>query len=547
MRLLARFSASSGGNIAVTFAIVLVPLLGFVGAAVDYSRVNSARSSMQAALDSTALMVSKDISAGLDTANITERAQTYFKALYTNKDGIVPTVANLPVVTAVYTPSSGKGSSVKLDTSSTVPTDFMKFVGMPSMTIKTASVTNWGSVRLRVALVLDTTGSMEGDKIAALKTATTKLLTQLKASAGKKEDVYVSIIPFSRYVNTNPANYNANWIDWTGWLAAPPKGTTPRNSVDWDNVGPNSNCPYSDSTHGFSCMDRPATDKNAKAVTKIPSNGNICPGDDNGSQSRLRYGRLYNGCYNTTGNNGNYKHVWRPADTVNSPTAADIAATPAKSTWNGCVTERGLSTGPSNDYDRKVTAPATGTTASLFPAEQNTACSTPMLALGNDWDAMDKVVNGNATTPGLTPMGGTNQPIGLVWGWQSLVGGGPFPTPPTKEADFDYQDIIVLMSDGLNTQNRWDGDGYTAEPDVDTRMYQTDKIGTCPYIWDAKIQIYTVHVNTENGPESTLLRNCASTNKDSKLKEFQMVTTANGIGVAFDKIATQLTALRVAQ
>ncbi len=56
------FWRDSNGNVAVLFGIALVPILSFVGAAVDYTRANSARSSMQAALDSTALMVSKDLS-----------------------------------------------------------------------------------------------------------------------------------------------------------------------------------------------------------------------------------------------------------------------------------------------------------------------------------------------------------------------------------------------------------------------------------------------------------------------------------------------------
>ena len=54
--------------------------------------------------------------------------------------------------------------------------------------------------------------------------------------------------------------------------------------------------------------------------------------------------------------------------------------------------------------------------------------------------------------------GTTNQTIGLVWAWMSLTGGGPF-TVPTKDANYKYQDIIILMSDGLNTENRWDGNG----------------------------------------------------------------------------------------
>jgi Flp pilus assembly protein TadG len=45
-----RFAGADEGNIAVIFCVALVPLLGFVGAAVDYTRANAARSSMQAAL-----------------------------------------------------------------------------------------------------------------------------------------------------------------------------------------------------------------------------------------------------------------------------------------------------------------------------------------------------------------------------------------------------------------------------------------------------------------------------------------------------------------
>ena len=80
-----RFIEADQGNIAVIFAIALVPILGFVGAAIDYTRANSARSSMQAALDSTALMLSKDLSEGtITTSQITTKATAYFTALYTN-------------------------------------------------------------------------------------------------------------------------------------------------------------------------------------------------------------------------------------------------------------------------------------------------------------------------------------------------------------------------------------------------------------------------------------------------------------------------------
>src|SRR4030095_11851403 len=76
----------------------------------------------------------------------------------------------------------------------------------------------WGNSRLRVALVLDNTGSMaEYNKIGALKTATNDLLTQLRNAATNTADVYVSIIPFVKDVNVGSWNYGASWIDGTDW------------------------------------------------------------------------------------------------------------------------------------------------------------------------------------------------------------------------------------------------------------------------------------------------------------------------------------------
>src|SRR3954447_22208718 len=94
-RLLARrFAAAREGNVATMFAIAVLPLLGLVGAAVDYSRVASARSSMQTALDSTALMLSKDLAAGtIAQTDITAKAQAYFSALYTNTAATVSPVS----------------------------------------------------------------------------------------------------------------------------------------------------------------------------------------------------------------------------------------------------------------------------------------------------------------------------------------------------------------------------------------------------------------------------------------------------------------------
>ena len=96
------FPQRQSRNVAVIFGIAAVPLLSFVGAAIDYSRANSGRSSTQRAVDFAALMVSKDLTGGTILPSDTRtKAQAYFTALYTNKD------AQSDPVNATYTAASG--------------------------------------------------------------------------------------------------------------------------------------------------------------------------------------------------------------------------------------------------------------------------------------------------------------------------------------------------------------------------------------------------------------------------------------------------------
>src|SRR3954469_128554 len=209
-----RFVAADEGNIAVIFCIALLPLLGFVGAAVDYTRANAARSSMQAALDSTALMLSKDLTQGIiTTSQISAKAQSYFTALYTNKD------ANSVSVSATYTAAnSSTGSYVQVNGSGAVTTDFLKVAGFPTLNFNTSSTATWGSVRMRVAMALDNTGSMADDgKMPAMQTAAKDLIDQLSTLAKSTGDVYISIIPFAKDVNAGSSNYNQSWVDFTDW------------------------------------------------------------------------------------------------------------------------------------------------------------------------------------------------------------------------------------------------------------------------------------------------------------------------------------------
>lgn len=550
---LRRFVAARYANVAITFALSLIPILGLAGAAIDLSRANAVKTSLQEALDSTALMASKN-AATLTSAQVQSTAQGYFLAMFTRSD-----VTNVHF-TASY--SGDSGSSVVVNASADMPTEFMAILGYKKITIIGSATAKWGSARLRVALVLDTTGSMSSDgKINALKTATKNLLTQLQAATSVDGDVYISIIPFSKNVNVGSNNYGANWIDWTDWESEPAilKTSKPGN---WDQIGPGSSCPFSTSSYGFGCTTGPVN--NSPITSTIPASGNysgyICPDADSGNKSALKIGLYYNGCYNSvpttttttttvssgwfascygynncscTGSNGS--KVCRQTTTTTGAPYTHTWIKNDHSTWNGCIADRGASANPVSDYDRLVTAPSTSIAATLFPAEQNSYCSPAITGLNYSWSSMASQVDS------LYPLGATNQPIGLVWGWQSLVGGGPL-SAPAKNPAYTYIDVIILLSDGLNTQDRWYGNGSATNTSVDYRMYDTSGNGTCANIKAAGIAIYTIQVNTGGDPTSTLLRNCAS-----DTSKFFLLTTANQIVTTFNTIGTNLTKLRIAQ
>jgi Flp pilus assembly protein TadG len=421
---LSRFWNNTRGGVAPMLALTLVPLLGAVGAAVDYSRANAARTALQAALDSTALMLSK--TAASDTGGqLSTEATAMVSALFNRND-----VSNVSV-TANY--SNNGGSKITLTASANVTTNFLSMFGFNTVPIGASTASIWGNTRLRVALVLDNTGSMsQSSKMTALKAASHNLLTQLQNAAQSADDVYVSIIPFNKDVNIGSSNYTQSWLRWDLWEAV------------------------------------------------------------NGSCS--------NTSYTTQSSCTSHGHTWTPA---------------SHSTWNGCLTDR------DQNYDTTNDAPVAGGT--LYPAEQYSSCPTSLVGLSNDWTTLSDKIDA------MQPVGNTNQAIGLQMGWQSLTA-SPF-SVPAVDPNYQYKQVIILLTDGLNTQDRW----YTYQSSIDARQEKT-----CANIKAAGITLYTVQVNTGGDPTSTLLQDCAS---DSS--KFFLLTSADEIVTTFNQIGTALSNLRL--
>ncbi len=152
-----------------------------------------------------------------------------------------------------------------------------------------------------------------------------------------------------------------------------------------------------------------------------------------------------------------------------------------------------------------------------------------MMGLSYNWTALKNKVSA------MSPNGSTNQAIGLQWAWQSLTA-SPF-TIPAMDPSRVYKQAIILLTDGLNTQDRWYGNGSSTSTQVDARQ----KI-LCDNIKAAGITIYTVQVNTGGDPTSTLLQGCASSSD-----KFFLLTSADQIVTTFQQIGTELSELRISQ
>ncbi len=406
-------------------ALTAIPLMGSVGAAIDFTRANAARAAFQSSLDATALMLSKT-AATQSPADLQTQATATFNALFTH-----PEAKNI-AISATF--SSTGGSKLTINGSASVDTNFLGVFGYSQLPIAGMSTSTWGNTRLRVALVLDNTGSMSRDsKMTALKAASQNLLAQLKSAAVTPDDVYISVVPFNKDVNIGSGNASQSWLRWDLWDA---------------------------------------------------ENGNCS-----------------NTYYKTQSSCESHSKVWTPN---------------AHSTWNGCLTDR------DQNFDTTNDAPSAGST--LYPTEQYNSCPTELLGLSNDWTAL------SAKIDAMQPAGNTNQAIGLQMGWQSLTA-SPF-TIPAKDPNYKYNQVIILLTDGLNTQDRW----YNNASSIDTRQQKT-----CDNIKAAGITLYTVQVNTGSDPTSTLLKSCAS-----DTGKFFLLTSANEIVTTFNQIGTALSNLRLA-
>src|SRR5262245_52367545 len=142
--LLTRFLRDRRGGVAPMLTIAAIPLMGFVGAAIDYSRAASTRTAMQAALDSTALMLSKEAQT-LSAGDLGQKANAYFTTLFNR-----PEAKNIQITQELSASQAGN-FILKVTGSGNVDPVFTKLLGQTQIGFSASAEVFWGITRLNLA------------------------------------------------------------------------------------------------------------------------------------------------------------------------------------------------------------------------------------------------------------------------------------------------------------------------------------------------------------------------------------------------------------
>jgi Flp pilus assembly protein TadG len=148
------FSRDRSGNVIMLFALAIVPMAGFAGALIDYSRAANVRLQLNAAADAAALAAVSQNAMLKSLADAKADAEKIFDTDATEYKGTVQT-------RSVTLENIGLGRSVKVTYTASVPVNFMNLVGIQTVAVTgNASASGARAPFIDFYLMLDNSPSM---------------------------------------------------------------------------------------------------------------------------------------------------------------------------------------------------------------------------------------------------------------------------------------------------------------------------------------------------------------------------------------------------
>lgn len=211
-----RLLRDRGGNALMLTAGALIPVVGFVGSAVDIGRAYMTQLRLQQACDAGVLAGRRAMAAG--TYSDTAKAEA-------NKMFNFNMPANIYGSRDVAFSSQAQGSADVVGTASaTLPTAIMYIFGTSQFNLTAGCTAKLEISNVDVMMVLDVTGSMadtnSGDtmsKMAGLRAAAKRFFTTLTGAQIGDGQLRFGVVPYSSTVNVGGilSTANASWLSQT--------------------------------------------------------------------------------------------------------------------------------------------------------------------------------------------------------------------------------------------------------------------------------------------------------------------------------------------
>lgn len=205
------FRRNKEANVAPLFGLMAIPLLGMIGAAIDFGQAHSKASVLQSALDAAAVSAIREYR---DSGNATSAEQRLRTHLSSELSGSGMTLAGAPAEGEVASNGPNEvvleNAAINASTDSvspratvSVPTSILKLLGVDTIDLEVTTAASMAGKSLELTMVLDVTGSMcpNGNctKLNDMKTAAKDLLDIVMPNGA--EATRVGLVPFAPYIN----------------------------------------------------------------------------------------------------------------------------------------------------------------------------------------------------------------------------------------------------------------------------------------------------------------------------------------------------------
>ncbi|WGM37783.1 TadE/TadG family type IV pilus assembly protein [Caulobacter sp. NIBR1757] len=507
---LAGFRRDEGGNIAIIAAIG-VPVLALISfALLDVNRASTQKRELQDALDAAALYAAR--SPAVTDADLQKVGS---KALVAQLGAMV----DAKLLSSSFT--LDKSGAVVATAQASVKPFVSNLWLQRDMLVGARSEVLRSMNKIELALVLDNTGSMAGDKLSNLKKAAKNLIDTLAASAARSSEpnpVRIGIVPFSQTVKVGATYRSQAWIDQTG--AAPINQEIFFDKATGKPVNANRFTLLSNMGQSWGgCVETRAQpydvqDTAPSAGTPATLYTPFFAPDEPDSRAKSGY---------ANGDFGSFSNDYLPDEVFST------------SNWK-------IPQGYVGKYDQ---APSGG-------GGPNRGCDLqPIMRLTASWSSLKSLVDGMVAT------GNTNIPIGAAWGWNLLSPTGPF-ADGAAYGTAKLSKIAIIMTDGDNVMSDANNDNesnYNALGYLWQNRLGIDRGGEgartaamdkrlallCENMKAKGIVVYTVRVEVKSGA-SALLKKCATSSD-----RYYDVQDADDLDDVFQRIAGEISNLRISK